>query len=346
MKTREQYARCLVLAGGGFRFAYYLGVHAAAEDSGRRPDLLLGTCGGAIAAAVIAGLPDAPSRLDWIASTPMHRFLRAIQPAANAGLPGVLAGAARRWLNRTAAPHVPDLFHDYLFELPAALPLPQASLPDAPALAIVGGRLLFGPEDVGARRGARTLYEQVVFGPDRVAALLAGRAAPAADPRWSGGAIASRLQLDSVMPLDDAVRISVADMFYFRSHACAGRHYTGGVIDLFPIELAQQLAREVIMERKMPFNRVLALPALRAVLGIDGAARLGHVDAQNADAWVDTRDVGQALRAHGIGKRIDWQASRIGLTVPESHDAYVAQVRMQWEYGYRKGMAALTKAQQ
>jgi hypothetical protein len=147
------------------------------------------------------------------------------------------------------------------------------------------------------------------------------------------------------MSVDDAVRISVADMFYFPSHASAGRHYTGGVIDLFPIELAQGLAREVIMERKMPFNPWLALPALRAVMGIDGAARLRHVDAQYADAWVDTRDVGHDLRAHGIGKRVDWRANRIGLVVPASHNAYVAQVRMQWEYGYRKGMAALTKAQ-
>ena len=346
METREQYARCLVLAGGGFRFAYYLGVHAAAEDCGRRPDLLLGTCGGAIAAAVIAGLPDAPARLDWIASTPMHRFLRAIRPGVNAALPQVLGGAAWRWITGAAAQRVPDLFDDYLFELPEVLPLPQARLPDAPALAIVGGRLLFGPEDVGARRGARTLFEEVVFGPQRVASLLAGHAAPAADPRWSSGAIAPHLQTDTMMPVDDAVRISVADMFYFPSHVSAGRRYTGGVIDLFPIELAQALAREVIMERKSPFNPWLALPALRAVLGLDGAARLQHVHAQQAAAWVDTRDVGRDLRAHGIGKRIDWRANRIGLDVPESHDAYVAQVRMQWDYGYRKGMAALEKTQQ
>jgi len=346
METREQYARCLVLAGGGFRFAYYLGVHAAAEDCGRRPDLLLGTCGGAIAAAVIAGLPDAPARRDWVASTAMHRFLRAIRPSAKATLPRVLGGGARRWVTRTAAPRVPDLFHDYLFELPEVLPLPQARLPDAPALAVVGGRLLYGPADLGAPRAGRALFEQVVFGPARVATLLAGCSAPAADRRWSGGAIASLLQTETTMPVDDAVRISVADMFYFPSHASAGRHYTGGVIDLFPIELAQTLAREVIMERKSPFNPWLALPALRAVLGLDGAARLRHVHAQHAAAWVDTRDVGRDLRSHGVGKRIDWRANRIGLAVPASHDAYVAQVRMQWDYGYRKGKAALTGARQ
>lgn len=341
MKSDEQYARCLVLAGGGFRFGYYLGVHAAAEECGRAPDVLLATCGGAIAAALIAGLPDARARREWAASPAMYDFLGAVASTRRATPLRVIGGAARRWLARTPAPRIPDLFGEYLFDLPPVMPLPASPAPGAPAVAIVGGQVLFAPADVGKARGGRALFAEVVFGPGRVAALLDGRPAPAADPRWSAGAVAPRLLADTALPLQDAVRISIADMFYFQSHACQGRHYTGGVIDLFPIELARALAREVIMERKMPFNPWLAAPALRAVLGIDGAARLRHVDAQHADAWVDTRDMAQALRAHGIGKRIDWRRNRIGLAAPDSPAAYAAQVHAQWEYGYRKGMAAL-----
>ena len=62
MEKTHQYERCLVLAGGGFRFGYYLGIHAAAEEAEYVPDLLLATCGGAVAAAVIARLPDAAAR--------------------------------------------------------------------------------------------------------------------------------------------------------------------------------------------------------------------------------------------------------------------------------------------
>lgn len=344
MKNHEQYARCLVLAGGGFRFGYYLGVHAALEEQDRAPDVLLATCGGAIAAAIIAGAPDARARLEWAASPAMYRFLCAVQSTPHATPLRTVAGAARRWLGRTPAPRIPDLFRDYLFELPATLPLPPQPAAGAPALAIVGARLLFGPGDVGAARGDRPLFAQTVFCSPRAARLLHGREAPAADPRWSAGAVAPRLELDSTASLHDAVRSSVADMFYFASHASQGRHYSGGVIDLFPLELAHHLAREVIMERKMPFNPWLAAPALRAVFGIDGAARLRHVHGLHADAWVDTRDMAQALRGHGIGKRIDWRRNRIGLAVPASHAAYAAQVRAQWDYGYRKGMAAMVKA--
>jgi hypothetical protein len=251
-----------------------------------------------------------------------------------------LSAAGLRWLQRAPAARIADLQRDYLFELPAVLPLPEQVAPDAPALAIIGARLLYRPEQTGSRRGTLALFSEVVFGPSRVAALLDGGAAPAADPRWSAGAIDPVLRVEPGIAPADAARISISDMFYFRSHEVAGRRYSGGVIDLFPIELARRLAREVVMERKMPFNRWLALPALRTVFGIDGAARLQHVHAQYADAWVDTRDVRGVLRTHGIGKRVDWRRNRIGLDVPPTQEAYAAQVRAQWDYGYMKGMAA------
>jgi hypothetical protein len=293
-----------------------------------------------MAAAVIAGLPDAESRLEWVAGAAMYKFLCEIRSSRRTRPWPALGGAALRWLGRTPARRVPDLFDDYLFELPAALPLPPASASHAPALVIVGARLLFDPREAGQQRGARRLFAQVAFCSPRTATLLDGTRAPAADPRWSCGAVAPLLETDSTMPLPEAVRISIADMFYFRSHAHSGCHYTGGVIDLFPIELAQRVAHEVVMERKARFNSWLALPALRAVLGIDGAARLDHVHAQRADAWIDTSDVSQALRAHGIGKRVDWRRSRICLVVPPTQAAYAAQVRAQWDYGYRRAMAA------
>lgn len=342
MKTLAKHQRCLVLAGGGFRFGYYLGVHAAAEASGRRPDLLLATCGGAMAAAVIAALPNAAARRAWVEGEAMYRFLCTIQPTRRATPWQALGGAGRRWLSRAPARRIPDLFEDYLFELPATLPLPPmgAAPADGPALAIVGTRLLFAPHEAGQLRSARRLFAQVVFCPPRAAALLADMPAPSSDPRWSSGAVETLLETDSAMSVADAVRISIADMFYFRSHAHAGRHYAGGVIDLFPIELAQRLAHEVVMERKAPFDRWLGLPALRAVFGIDGAARLDHVHAQQADAWVDTTGVSQALRDHGIRKRVAWRRNRIGLAVPPTQAAYAAQVRAQWDYGYRQGLAA------
>jgi hypothetical protein len=356
MEKPQQYERCLVLAGGGFRFGYYLGIHAAAEETGNAPDLLLASCGGAVAAAVIQRLPDAAARKAWLASRHVHAFFAGLQSTTRAGPWQMLGAAMRRWSQRAPVPAIPDLFGDYLFELPEELPLPPmiAGTGQEPALAIMGGRLLFGREAVGQPRGTRVLFAETVFGNARVAGLLEGAAAPAADPRWSSGAIAPLLQVDTTMPLEDAVRTSLSDMFYFRCHEHAGNHYTGGVIDLLPIELARRLAASVAMERKGRLDPWLVAPAWRAVLGIDGNARLravyeenagqqaGQPAGQPADVWIDTTDMSPALREHGLKKAVRWQENRFRLIAPDSHDAWRAQVDAQWHYGYRKGRAAFT----
>src|ERR1700712_1059102 len=118
--------RCLVFAGGGMRFGIYLGMHAAACDAGRAPDVLLASCGGALAAAIIQGLPDDAARKAWLASHAMYDFWRGLQPGPQAGIARMLWRAGRRFVSTQPAPTVPDLFHDYLFEVPHHLPLPAA----------------------------------------------------------------------------------------------------------------------------------------------------------------------------------------------------------------------------
>jgi predicted acylesterase/phospholipase RssA len=43
----------MVMGGGGFRFGIYIGMYAALRQAGKAPDVLLASCGGAIAAAII-----------------------------------------------------------------------------------------------------------------------------------------------------------------------------------------------------------------------------------------------------------------------------------------------------
>ncbi|WP_082565474.1 patatin-like phospholipase family protein [Duganella sp. Root1480D1] len=340
MSEDQKYQRCMVMAGGGFRFGYYLGMHAAAEDSGMAPDIILASCGGSLAAAIIHALPDAAQRKQWLASQEMYQFLCGMHAAAHARPLPVLGAALLRGLSRGRAARVPDVFGDYMFELPGPLPLPVPGLQPRAALAIVASKLLFGREQVGQARSGRAIFAEVVLGPERACRLLHGWQAPASLPAWSCGAVAPGLLLDSAMPVADAVRSSITDMLYFACHAHAGEHYMGGVIDLFPIEIAHGLARHVTMEAKPPFGQALAIPALRKVLGIDGNARLKHVHAQHAHAWVDTSDISSALRGRGMRKRIDWLGNRIRLVMPPSLAEYAQDVEAQWQYGYQRGIEA------
>ena len=335
----------MVLAGGGFRFGYYLGMHAAAVDAGQEPDLLLATCGGAVAGAIIAGLPDTASRKAWLGSRRMYEFLGDMRSSDRATPARALLDVARRRLDGGRAAHVPDLFGDYLFELPPVLPLPPAGHGSGPALAIIGGKLLFGPHEVGQPRGGRAIYSVTLFCDSRAAALADGLPSAIGADGWTD-AVTPALLVDTEMPVADAVRISIADMVYFRCQAALGADYTGGVIDLFPVELARGLARRVTMEMKEAYDELLAIPALRRAFGFDGNRRLRHVHAQPVDVWVDTSDVRRALQGCGVRKRVDWRRNRVRLVAPSSYERYVADVDALWNYGYERAREAYTLAEQ
>ncbi len=340
-----QYERCMVLAGGGFRFGYYLGMHAAAVDAGRAPDLLLATCGGAVAGAIIAGLPDTAARRAWLASRRMYEFLGDLRSNHCATPAGALLAVARRRLDGGLAVHLPDLYNDYLFEIPPELPLPPNAHGQGPALGIIGGKLLYGPGQVGRPRLGRPIYGVTLFCDERTAALANGMPSAIGADGWTD-AVMPDLLVDTAMPVGDAARISIADMVYFRCQSARGADYTGGVIDLFPVELARGLARHVSMEMKEGYDELLAIPALRSVFGFDGNRRLRHVHAQPVDVWIDTSDVRRAMRGRGVQKRLDWRRNRMRLVAPASYERYVADVDASWNYGYERAREAYALAAQ
>ena len=75
-----------------------------------------------MAAAIIHNLPDDASRRAYLSSPEMHRFWCSLKSTPHARLLPNLLRATQRKLSRARAAVVPDLFNDYLFEIPAALP--------------------------------------------------------------------------------------------------------------------------------------------------------------------------------------------------------------------------------
>lgn len=338
-----RYQQCLVMAGGGFRFGIYLGMYAAACDAGKAPDLVLASCGGAIAAAVIHAMPDPVQQKAWLQSHEMHRFWSAITPAPAATIHRTVWGLAARAFDPRPAARVPDLFNNYLFALPA---LPQLALPTGvrgPDVALVGSKLLFDASEVGRSRGQRRLFEQTVFCGPRAAQLLHGATAPLGRAEWAGTTVAPHVVTDTSMPLDVAARISVSDMYYFTCHSHGDAHYMGGVVDLFPIELAHRLADSVVMEFKAPFDQFMSAPAWRAVLGTDANQRLREVHAQHADVWIDTSDIEQALAKPFLRKILAWRENRVRLEPAPNYPAFVQHMEEHWNFGYARAREAFAR---
>ena len=343
MPQSQSYQQCMVLSGGGFRFGIYLGMYAAARDAGQAPDLVLASCGGAIAAAVIHRVPDPVRQKAWLVSPEMHQFWRSIGPAPAATIHRTLLDVASRAINPRLAPRFPDLFDNYLFALPA---LPQLASPVAehgPDVALVGSKLLYTSAQVGQRRGRRKLFEQTVFCNARAAQLLLGVPAPLGAAQWGNTAVAPHVATDTTMPLDVAARISVSDMYYFSCHPHGDAHYMGGVVDLFPIELAHRLANRVVMEFKAPFDQLTSVPAWRAVLGTNANQRLRQMHAQHADVWIDTSDIMHALDKPYMRNVLAWRENRVRLEHTPSYAKFVQHMDEHWNYGYARASEAFTR---
>ena len=85
---------------------------------------------------------------------------------------------------------------------------------------------------------------------------------------YEGSAIDSQVELFQDVPLPIATRISVSDMFYVQPVHYKGAYFAGGIIDLMPIELAEQLGETIIFEKKKglaPSTRHLLEPYLDIV---------------------------------------------------------------------------------
>ena len=331
----------MVMGGGGFRFGIYIGMYAALRQAGKAPDILLASCGGAIAATIINNLPDPAEQRAWLASRDMYDFWCGLKSTRHAALIGTLARAAKRGLSPASVPVIPDLFGDYLFDIPPQLPFPAASGTPEVDVAIIGGKLLFDPSEVGRPRGQRKLFAETVFCGGRAAAVLRDMPSPLADARWGEHAVSSDLLIDGGVPIAEAARISISDMIYFRCRQYGGDEYIGGVLDLFPVEIARRLGDEVIMEFKEAFDQVFSIPAWRAVLGLNGNARLRYANTYLADLRIDSSDVSRVLAKQQLQQKLHWRRNRIELAMPSTYDTFVQHMNDQWQYGYDRATEAL-----
>ena len=334
-----------MLAGGGGRLAIHLGTVAAACESGLAPDVVLGTCGGALVAALVHAEPDPARQLEFLGGAAMYRFWQGVRARPGLSLAHALAAFARRALDTRPAPRVPDLERDALFDV--APPWPDLHWRDGARIdaVVLGARLAPAAADAGQPRADRPLFDAVAIGSGRSAALLAG--APAA-----GGAAAVAREWSTLGPKDvalaDAVRISLTDMIYLAPAQAAGARWLGGAVDLMPVELAARLADEVWIDRKDAISHWTIGAAWRSVLGLDAAVRQRQVDATPVALRIDHRDLRHALPRSLLARRL--AVSGRGLSLDVRPPADLAEhrriVQAQFDEGRRRALAAIAAARE
>ena len=198
---------------------------------------------------------------------------------------------------------------------------------------IVGSKMLFTPDECRKRRGARKLYQKVLFTDTQTARHINLQDIQISSNNYLQSAVAKDILLKTEIPMLTAARISVSDMFYVAPVNIADNVFAGGAIDLLPIEVANALSQEVIREEKQPYSSTEEA-LVRAVLGFSGNERLAEV-AQYPARLIDTRDATMVLKGFYSEKYINWKRCAVGIHFPKNYAHYREQIEKQWNYGYQ-----------
>ncbi|HSR90167.1 MAG TPA: patatin-like phospholipase family protein, partial [Gemmatimonadales bacterium] len=293
----KPFQRALVLTGGGFKFMYEFGVYDALVDRGWKPDVIITTCGAAVVGAVIHGVPDRTERLAVLQSPAMLEAFRAFK-LKRGGFRDIerlirkLSHYQTGW--QTNSDVVPDLFSLTLFDDDSIrLPFWQKSFadrgPDDPHIVVVGATAAFSPHDVETPRKGRKLYEETYFTDPEIAKLIEGFKSPIGQA-YPNSAVSVDTKVFTDFSVGDAASISIRDPFLMKPLHREGQYFTGGNIDLYPLELARHLASEVVMT----FNSGMVdfeLLAIDVTLGYNMNDRLRTITGRSVDHWVDATGI-------------------------------------------------------
>ena len=343
----KKFKRALLFSGGGTRLMIYLGMFAALEELGMKPDVLISSCGGAFSATVINAFPDNLSRKGYLQSEEYFQFVSKTTLTKQKKLSEIGLFSLKKLFNKKNAPYIEDVFNRYLVEMNQDLAIDFPSLKNTqfsqeiPTL-IIGSELLFDPTEVEKKRNNRKLYQKIIFTDPETAKKIIPQQIIISSENLKQSAVEEITNIRTDVSLLASTRISVSDMFYVAPASLDGKYFAGGAIDLIPIELAKHIADEVIIEKKQSYTPVEEA-FVRAVLGYSGNKRLEEIEKQSPDFQIDTNDIKQKLEGHYIKKNINWKKFEIELSLPKSHQQFVKDMEMQWQYGFDQTIKSIKK---
>src|SRR3989338_3547271 len=338
-----RYQRALVFPGGGFQIAMFLGMVEEAELQGKKIDVVIGTCGGAIAAAIVNAFLSNEERKVFVQSEKFYRSLQSNKLEHTSIFWGLGRVIKNFWGLLPFNDRVPDVFNEVLLQVPEHLDLPNLNkrfLPSGIRAVIVGSRMYFATEDVGSRRNGEQLFQEVFFTDEETAQLLQGFQS-AVGTGFAGSSVMRETDVVlGVFPVT-AARASVADPYLVRPIKLNDYYYMTGAIDLYPLEVAHQLAGEVLMPFSYGLTPFVEQPAYYNAFRYNIFERLRQVTSGYATHWIDITDQSEVADNYGFDPYPDFSASVLVSGLPDNHEEYVKMVQALWEHGKNRMREAL-----
>ncbi|MGH1519571.1 patatin-like phospholipase family protein [Chryseobacterium sp. JK1] len=341
----EKFKRAVIFSGGGTRLMIYLGILAALEKLDLKPDLLIASCGGSFAATVINAFSDHFSRKEYLKSEEYYQFVTQTTLTRHRKLSEIGVFSLRKVFATQKAPYIEDIFNRYIVEMPQNLAECFPSLQNVqfskeiPTL-IIGSELLFDPNETGQARKDKKLFRKVIFTDPETALRLKPEQLASDSDCFKDSAVEKASKIRSDFSMLESTRASISDMFYVQPAYIQHQYFMGGVIDLVPMELAKNIAKEVITEKKQIYTTIEE-SLIRAVFGFSANERLLETEKLISDLQIDTTGIKVDLKGHYLEKSINWKKLELDFSIPKTYPQFREDMEMQWQYGFNQTIKSI-----
>lgn len=348
-KVTVKYERAMIFSGGGTRFGIYGGIYSAFFEKNIHPDIIIGTCGGAMGSMIVSAFNIPEKIKEYMQSRELYDFICASKLTKEQKLCRIGFNFLMRALRNKNGKYIEDIFDKYIVDMPEDLekylPILTNNIELSIPIAIIGTKLLFRKDKVGKRNHGKRIYKKIIFSDENASNLIKEGLNSNEYKKSSvflNSLIESNIEVIDNISMLKASRISMSDMFYVRPVYYDGYYYLGGAIDLIPIEIAEIISKNIIVEKKQKYTDIESL-AVNSVFGYDPNERLSEIEKYYFEYIIDTTDVPDILKGHYVTSKINWSKFQVELSLPESYERFREDVNLQWLYGYERGMEALTK---
>jgi hypothetical protein len=347
------FSRALLVEGMDFNSAISVGIYDGMVDAGKKPDVVVSTCGASIANGILNTFPERDARLKFLLSQQYYSILKgATQRDPNlitafSGFAEKLAGMnLRRLAMSEGFDTIPQIFEGYLLNVglmdSGSFYEKHFTADDEIRSVIIGAKLHFGPEDVGEKRDGRALYEETYFTDQEIAAKLDGFTSPVAE-LFPDAAIDRTTATITDRPISDAVRASISDPYLMEPAKLGKDYFVAGTIDLHPLEVANRLADEVAAVYPSKYDLIEG-SAVGSSFGDNGNVRLRKYTSSYARYWIDYSDFSPIKDALFGPIQIELRKNLLTTNFPDDLDEFRRKIKSQWYFGYQRGIEAAHQA--
>jgi hypothetical protein len=357
----DRYPRVMVTTGGGLNVAVFLGELAGALEMGWKPDLIIATCGSGLAGVNLHAMKD-PQEIVRLIEEPellykMLSLARVQRDQAHLGkVGGLLVPFAVRSNGKGAGLSrlIPDIWAPSVMHIPTDFSKPEnyTKIPspvvgrgfkdEGIRLLIPAARVLYEKNDVDKPAEGWNMYRETFFTDKETAKRLEGMPSfVAVQYPASGVEIPSETITDA--DLITAARAGISDVMYINPGLVRGEYFAGSAVDLYPLEIAKRLGKEVLMTYSQPVDSFTDM-GYEQVFGYSLAHRAKRVANMSADYWIDNSDINELYQSVGFEPKMGFFQDRLVMDgLPTDLEDFKMRNRQLFNWGKARVKEALSR---